>query len=154
MKLWNTKTETYLEAVIEPIESEDIGRVLEDERFGFDWRKELQYEIYKISREDDDQILGLIALRDVSKELRLEIQLIEISKENRGREKIIDHIAGCLIAFACQMAFDNGYEGFVSLIPKTNIIKLYVEKYGFQPVGNQLFTELENSQNLIKKYLQ
>ncbi len=42
-----------------------------------------------------------MSVEDIPVELRIEIRLIEVSKENIGHEKEYDRIAGCLIAFAC-----------------------------------------------------
>jgi hypothetical protein len=78
---------------------------------------------------------------------------VESSNDNKGKEKKIDRIAGCLLAFAAKLAFEKGYLGFVSLIPKTELIELYVKKYGFIAYGNQLAIEKQASINLIDKYL-
>ena len=40
------------------------------------------------------------------------------SNTNKGENKEYDYVAGCLIAYACEIAFNNGYDGFVSLKPK------------------------------------
>ena len=57
-----------------------------------------------------------MSLVDYPDEYRIHINLIEIGKDNRGKQKEIEHIAGCLIAFACQIAFDKNYFGFVFII--------------------------------------
>jgi hypothetical protein len=78
---------------------------------------------------------------------------VEISEANKGKKKKIDRIAGCLLAFAVQVAFEKGYSGFTSLIPKTELISLYVEKYGFSQYGRQLAIEGKAAIALIQKYL-
>jgi hypothetical protein len=60
---------------------------------------------------------------------------------------------GCLIAWACRLAFIKGYYGFVSLIPKTRLIEHYKNAYGFEQFGRQLAVDAEQSHSLIKKYL-
>ena len=67
--------------------------------------------------------------------------------------KRLDHIAGCLIGFACSIAFKKGYEGFVSLLPKTQLIPFYQEKYDFRPYGRLLALEHERSKQVIDQYL-
>lgn len=94
-----------------------------------------------------------MSLIDYKKELRIEIHLLEKSKENKGANKKIENIIGCLIAHACQISFDNGYDGFVSLIPKTEIVNHYIKAYGFRYFGQQLAIEIEASRALIAKYL-
>lgn len=153
MKLLNKKEDRYEEAVIELVKSSEYPQIKKNKQFEFNWLKEKGNSVFKIRRREYEEILGLISLIDFPKELRIEIHLLEISKENIGKNKKIDLIAGCLIAFACELAFSNDYDGFVSLVSKTEIRKLYKEKYGFNEQGNHLFTSLRNSENLIKKYL-
>jgi len=123
------------------------------ENFEFDWSKEAAYETYKLSLTSDGQILGLLSFSRVIEELRIEIRLLEISSKNRGEGKKYDRIAGILIAYACKESFQNGFYGFVSLVPKTRLIKHYEEKYGFQQFGKHLAVELETSEFLMNRYL-
>lgn len=60
--------------------------------------------IYTLRIESEDGILGAIGLVDWQDEQRIEIKLLSRSKENIGRQKIYEGIAGCLIAFACRRA--------------------------------------------------
>ena len=46
----------------------------------------------------------------------------------------------------------KGYGGFVSLIPKTQLID-YRSIYGFEQYGRQMAVFYERSQAIIKKYL-
>ena len=79
--------------------------------------------------------------------------MLECSKDNVGSNKVYNRIIGCLIAFACQMAFRKNYRGFVSLIPKTGLIRHYRQKYGFEVYGRQLAVQTEAAAALIEKYL-
>jgi len=79
--------------------------------------------------------------------------LVELSKAHIGKSKQIDRIAGCLIAFAVQISFEKGYAGFISLVPKTVLIKLYIQKYGFSKYGSQLAIDGKAAISLIQKYL-
>ena len=63
-----------------------------------------------------------MSLIDYPEEYRIHLNLIEIQSKNQGKNKKIDRIAGCLIAFACELSFARGYYGFVSLQPKTRLI--------------------------------
>jgi hypothetical protein len=121
--------------------------------FGFDWRSAALQRLYAIRVIDDKQIVGLIAILDVPPELRLEVQLLESSEVNVGQSKMYKNIAGCLLAYACREAFLKGYYGFVSLVPKTELIEHYKSKYGFQQYGRHLAVEFESAQNLIQTYL-
>ena len=94
----------------------------------------------------------MISLIDISKELRIHINLIESSKIHRGKQKKIKNIPGSLISYACKIAFEKGYDGFVSLTPKTKLINYYAS-YGFVQVGTQMAIFLEASKLLILKYI-
>ena len=98
-------------------------------------------------------ILGLIALIDVPSEYRVEIKLIAVSKENSGRLKKYEGIAGCLIAYAAKEAVEK-YRSLacVSLKPKTEIRQHYINKYGMQPGGEQVYLEGQELRDLINIY--
>lgn len=154
MKILHKATNQLIRAVIEIVNQNDWITIKESEEFVFEWEKEKSFSVYKIRLANEDKILGLIAIEDIPKEYRIHIRLIENSNTNKGKLKEYDFIAGCLIAKACEESFDKNYGGFVSLKPKSEIVNLYIKKYGFQPMGQFLFIELQNSESLIHKYLE
>lgn len=94
--------------------------------------------------------MGLI---DWPGEKRIEIKLLASSVENIGKGKIYEGIAGCLIAFACRLAVDKyGAEACVSLVPKTELIKHYMQKYHMLHAGWQLYLEGKELNKLLKEY--
>ena len=153
MKILHRKSGHLHEAVIELVENEDWIIIDLSNQFTFNWLLEKKAIVHKIRLELEEEILGLISIEDIPKEFRIHIRLIENSNKNKGKNKEFDWIAGALIAKTCQLAFDKEYDGFVSLQPKTELEELYVQKYGFKRMGHLLFTELKNSEELIKKYL-
>ena len=153
MRLWNKQKKIFEEGIIDIVSKEDFSKIKKSKQFEFDWNKEKKNLVFKIHKKNEEDILGLISLIDFPKELRIEIHLLEISSNNIGKNKVIDRLAGCLIAYACTLAFEKDYDGFVSLVSKTEIVKLYKEKYGFQEMGNHLCTLLHNSESLINEYL-
>ncbi len=155
MKLQYRKTQEEFEAEILEVEEQDYKIVKKSKQFQFDWTKEKTNHVFKIvkSNEEHSDILGLLSVINISEELRIHINLLENSNENKGKSKKVDRIAGCLIAFAVQLSFEKGYLGFTSLIPKTELIALYVKKYGFSQFGKQLAIERQAAIELIQKYL-
>ena len=153
MILINTEIGEEFQGIIEKMEISEIKALKNNPNFTFDWPKEKDNEVYKIHLFDQDEILGLISLIDISREFRIHINLIESSNENKGRNKKIENIPGCLIAFTCKKAFLSGYDGFVSLLPKTQLIEHYHIKYGFIQVGNQMAVFRQPAKLLISKYL-
>lgn len=143
-----------VEAIISKMEPKDFQQVMSGKDFFFDWLLEKDHDVFKIHiRSEETKILGLLSLIDYPAELRIHINLIEVIKEHVGPKKTLDHIAGCLIGFACSIAFKKGYAGFVSLHPKTQLISFYQEKYGFRPYGRLLAIEHERAKHVIDQYL-
>ncbi len=155
MKLLYRKTKEEFEAEILELEEDDYKKIKKSKQFEFDWAKEKENHVFKIVKleEEDGEILGLLSVINIPDELRIHVNLIENSNDNKGKTKKVDRVAGCLLAFAVQMSFEKGYLGFTSLIPKTELIGLYVNKYGFSQYGRQLAIEQQDAIKLIQKYL-
>lgn len=154
MKLKHSPSGKSLEAVISEVANKDYRVIKKDSGFSFDWETEKEYEVYKIYLlSDEHTILGLMSLIDIPEEYRIHLNLLEVSKPHQGKDKALNFIAGCLIAFAAELAIKRGYYGFVSLEPKTLLIDHYQVKYGFRQYGRYLGIEGPASQTLINKYL-
>ena len=94
-----------------------------------------------------------MALIDFPSEKRIEIKLLATSIENKGKFKQYDRIIGCLIAYACRLSAKKYMEeACVSLIPKTELINHYKQKYHMAYNGRQLFLEYHALNKLIKEY--
>lgn len=155
MPLKNKNTGKALQSLIEKVIESDYDWIESSKEYTFDWKEEKKNEVYKIYLlGKEKEILGMMSIIDYPEEYRIHLNLIEIGATNIGKNKEIENIAGCLIAFACELAFMRGYFGFVSLQPKTRLIDLYQNKYGFRQYGRLLGVEQEASRNLINKYLE
>lgn len=156
MKLLNIETQKKFEAVILDITDEDYEKISKSRQFQFDWTQEKGNHVFKIVKETDEaeqEVLGLLSITNIPDEFRVHVNLVECSDDNKGKKKKIDRIAGCLLSYAVQIAFEHGYAGFTSLTPKTELIDLYTEKYGFSQYGRQLAIEGKEAIKLIQKYL-
>jgi hypothetical protein len=137
---------------IEPASNDDF-RSITKSNFFFDWKTEKKSGIYKLRKYDDDQILGLMSFFNYHSEQRIEIKLLAVSKENRGKNKRYERIAGTLIGFCCKEAVKRyGIEGCVSLIPKTELKEHYIIKYNMIDAGYQVFLEGVSLLNCLNKY--
>ena len=139
--------------IIRKAEPEDF-RLLTKKRFSFTWKTfKNTTTVYKLQIEGEESILGVIGLIDWPWEKRMEIKLLASSVENIGKQKIYGGIAGCLIAFACRSAVEKyGNDACVSLVPKTELTKHYMQKYHMQHAGWQLYLEGKELYKLIKEY--
>ena len=153
MKLLNRKTNQEIEADILEVEKEDYALIKKAKQFDFDWALEKKQLVFKIITLGNDEIQGLLSLKDIQDELRIHVNLVENANSNKGKDKTLDRVAGCLLAYATQLAFEKGYLGFVSLVPKAELIELYVKKYGFTQYGRQLAIDRKTAIQFIQKYL-
>lgn len=153
MKVLEIASGIRKEIVIELAESDDY-KVLVKKRFSFVWKVVRKTAVvYKLQIEGDDDILGALGLVDWPDEQRIEIKLLASSVENIGKDKIYEGIAGCLIAFACRLAVTKyGIRACVSLVPKTELIKHYMEKYYMQHAGRQLYLDGNSLIKILKEY--
>jgi len=141
-------------ASISPLEDTDFKQITK-KRYFFDWKKEkVAAELFKLTLEGESEILGLLALTDFPGEFRMQIHLLCVSRDNQGKGKKYDGIAGSLIAFAARTATVKYFDqACISLLPKTELRAHYKSKYGMMDGGPQLFHEGARLQAIIKKYL-
>lgn len=57
---------------------------------------------------------------------------------NKGGEKMYEGVSGNLVAFACRLSFQRGFDGNVSFISKTQLVNHYVKTLGAFHAGNRL----------------
>jgi len=155
VKLKRRKDGSQLKAAISKVLEEDFDYLAKSNEYVFDWRLEKYSDLYKLYLlSDRDSILGMMSLDDYPDSSRINISLIEVSKTNRGNDRIYENIAGCLIAFALKIAFQLGYNGYVTIEPKNEkLLKYYEIKYGFQAAGYMMYLKGSQSEKLIKMYL-
>jgi hypothetical protein len=89
---------------------------------------------------NNEIIQGIISLTDKSDHIFMD--LIESAKFNKGKKKLYKGVAGNLVAFACKISFEKGYDGVVSFIPKTQLIDHYTLTLGAKLFGgNRMFID-------------
>lgn len=152
MKIINRQTDEEDIGQIEKLKKSDVQKLKNNEKFLFDWSQEIENDVFRIKREGENEILGLMSISDIPREKRIHINLLEVSKENVGKNKKFENIAGNLLGFACKIAFQKGYDGFVSLLPKSQLVVVYIA-YGFKSFGKNLAIFMQAANNLKSKYL-
>ena len=81
------------------------------------------------------------------------MHLIESSKFNKGKGKVYLGIPGNLIAYACKVSVDKGYEGFLAFDAKTALIKHYEQSLGATHFrGLRMFIGTSAAIRLISQY--
>jgi hypothetical protein len=133
----------------------DLKTVTKKSGWDFNWRFELtqpEREVYKLTiSENANVIQGLISLEIKSDHVYM--HLVESAPFNKGRTKMYTGVPGNLVAFACRLAFQRGFEGNVSFISKTKLIDHYIETLGAFHVGGRLMIiETQSALRLTGKY--
>jgi len=121
----------------------------------FNWKQELinnSREVYKLTIVNNPDIIqGLISFTIKSDHIYMD--LIESAPFNLGRNKIYEGVAGNLVAFACKVSFQRGFDGFLSFTAKTKLIEHYEKFLGAYHFGNHLMIlETKSSSILVEKY--
>ncbi len=79
-------------------------------------------EVFKLTAQNNPMIIqGLLSIED--KDDHIFMYLIESAKFNKGRDKTYFGVSGNLVAFACKISMERGYEGFLAFDAKTVLIK-------------------------------
>jgi len=138
--------------IICPVETINYKKITKS-KYSFNWKIEKNYSVYKIFEEGKSEILGLVSFEFFDEEYRIEIRLMAVLKEQIGRNKTLDRIAGNLFAFASKLSIIKyGALAAVSLVPKTELGQYYMDKYGFEQAADSLFLEGLSLLRLIYEY--
>lgn len=121
----------------------------------FNWLKELKdksKEVYKLTTINNPSIIqGLVSIED--KQDHIFMHLIESSKFNKGKGKIYLGVPGNLVAYACKVSVDKGYEGFLAFDAKSALIKHYEKTLRATHFrGLRMFIETSAALRLISQY--
>lgn len=135
----------------------DISKVktLNKKDWVFDWKKECLTDCrltYRLVTLDNPRLVhGLISLSIMQDHIYM--QLIEIANFNKGKEKKYFGVAGNMVAFACKLAFEKGFDGIVVFESKTRLITHYQLSLGAKILaGNRMFIDSRESLSLVKRY--
>ncbi len=133
----------------------DLKTVIKKNGWQFDWRLELkqpQRDVYKLSIVNNQSVIqGLISLEVKSDHAYM--HLLESAPFNKGKTKVYAGVPGNLVAFACKLAFQRGYEGNVSFFSKTQLVQHYIDTLGAVHIGGRIMIiDTNASLKLINKY--
>lgn len=132
-----------------------VRRQIKKTDWQFEWSKEIidkTKEVYKLTTVNNLTIIqGLLSIED--KKDHIFMHLIESSKFNKGKDKVYLGVPGNLVAFACKVSVNRGYEGFLAFDAKTELIKHYQETlYATHFRGLRMFIETNAALRLISQY--
>ena len=121
----------------------------------FKWHDQIKMtdrEVYKLVIRNNPQIIqGLISLSYQGDHIYM--HLIESAKFNKGKAKIYIGVPGNLVAFACNLSFEKGYEGYLAFDAKTVLINHYQETlFATHFRGTKMMIETPAANKLINQY--
>jgi hypothetical protein len=121
----------------------------------FNWRDQIKLnnrETYKLVIKNNPKIIqGLLSISDQGDHIYM--HLIESAKFNKGETKIYTGVPGNLVAFACKVSFDKGYDGYLAFDAKTLLVNHYKETlYATHFKGTKMMIETPAAIRLINKY--
>jgi hypothetical protein len=133
----------------------DLKLVTKKNGWIFDWKTELgspEKEVYKLTIQGNPAIIqGLVSLSVEPDHIYM--HLIESAAFNKGKSKVYLGVPGNLVAYACRLSFQRGFEGFVSFHAKTKLINHYIKTLGAYHFGGQLMIiDTYPAKALIEKY--
>ena len=149
----NIKTGENFKTQILPFTTNDKGYI--KSKWHFNWTKEASNasrQTFKLVTFENPLIIhGLLSIEDKGDHIFM--HLLENAKFNIGKEKVYAGVAGNLVAFACKLAFEKKYDGFVSFISKTKLVTHYQESLGAKVFGgNRMYIDTFESLRLFKRY--
>jgi hypothetical protein len=83
----------------------------------------------------------------------IEMPLIESAPHNIGRNKKYYGVPANLVAFACKMSFESGFEGYVAFTSKTRLITHYQQSLGAKIIFRErMEIDTESAKILVNLY--
>ena len=133
----------------------ELNSVTKKNGWQFDWKFELKQpdrEVYKLTIPIALSVIqGLISLEIRSDHVYM--HLVESAPFNKGKLKVYAGVPGNLVAFACRLSFQRGFEGNVSFISKTQLVDHYTKTLGAVHFGGHIMIiDTPAALRLIDKY--
>jgi hypothetical protein len=150
----NTITGDCLKTVVSSITKEDLSHIKNEKTWQFDWLKEFKmpnHQLFKLTIEDNPQIIQGLMCFEIMQD-HVHIHLLENAKFNIGKRKIYQGVPGNLVAYACKISVEKGFDGNVAFVAKTKLIEHYVETLGAFSYGHKIIIMPQAAQKLINKY--
>ena len=133
----------------------DLKKITKKNGWNFNWKSELAdnaKEVYKLTIVNNSNIVqGLISLTIEADHILM--NLLESAPFNIGENKLYEGVAGNLVAYACKVSFQHGFDGYVAFTAKTNLIKHYEKTLGAYHIGrNRMIIPADAAKILVERY--
>lgn len=137
------------------IGNSDLKIITKQKGWNFVWQKEfkdIKKEVYKLTIVNNSSIIqGLLSLSIENGFIY--INLLESAPFNIGKGKLYEGVPGNLVAYACKLSFQKGFDGCVAFVAKSKLVSHYEQTLGAYHFGNQrMIIETKASKKLVEKY--
>ena len=138
-----------------PITQADLKKITKRNDWLFNWKLEYmqsECKVFKLVTEKESNIIhGLISLK--KQEGFVLMPLIESAPFNFGKEKKFVGVPSNLVAYACKLSKEYGFDGVVAFDSKTALISHYEKSLGAVHVGGRrMIIYEERAEFFINKY--
>ena len=133
----------------------DLKNITKKSGWNFNWKVEFKNEKseqYKLTIVNNPNVIqGLLSITIENDHVFMD--LLESAPFNIGQNKLYEGVAGNLVAFACKLSFQKGFDGFIAFTAKTQLIKHYEKTLGAFHFKNQrMIIDTRASKRLVEKY--
>jgi hypothetical protein len=137
------------------LNKQDLKLITKKKGWNFNWKAEydnIEKEVYKLCIINNVNIVqGLLSVSIEQDQVYM--NLLESARFNIGKNKIYEGVAGNLVAYACKISFQKGFEGYVAFTAKSKLIEHYENALGAIHFKNQrMILETNAARNLVEKY--
>ena len=154
-QIFNTISGDSFQTEVAILTKSDLKFVTKKNGWQFNWRIEfndLSKEVYKLTIINNPHIIqGLLSI--TIEDDHVFMNLLESAPFNIGKNKLYEGVAGNLVAYACKISFQKGFEGFVAFTAKTNLIEHYERTLGAYHFKNQrMIIDTFAAKRLVEEY--
>ena len=133
----------------------DLKIITKKKGWNFNWKAEFKNEKteqYKLTIVNNPGIIqGLLSIT-IEKD-HIFMDLLESAPFNIGQNKLYEGVAGNLVAYACKVSFQKGFDGFVAFTAKTRLIRHYEKTLGAFHFKNQrMIIDSRAAKSLLETY--
>lgn len=109
------------------------------------------YKLCIVNNNNNNILQGLLSVS--IEQDHVFMNLLESAPFNIGKNKIYEGVAGNLVAYACKISFQKGFDGYVAFTAKSRLIEHYEKALGAYHFKNQrMIIETNAARILVEKY--
>jgi hypothetical protein len=151
----NTVSGDSFQTEVIRLSKSDLKNITKIKGWSFNWKtefNEIKKEVYKLTIVNNPSIIqGLLSL--TIEQDHVFMDLLESAPFNIGKNKLYEGVAGNLVAYACKISFQKGFEGYIAFTAKTKLIEHYEKTLGAYHFKNQrMIIETAAARLLVEKY--